>query len=199
MFSLLTSPSSRADIISTDTEASTQSGQVKTLIQYGTSECSFGSVLVASSERGICAILLGDNSEALLEEAQRRFPKTQLIDSGQEIQNVLAEVVGFLKAPGARWSLPLDVQGTAFQQSVWAALLEIPSGSTTTYTQIATQIGRPQSIRAVAQACAANPIAVAIPCHRVLRRDGSLAGYRWGVERKRALLARESGSSNAAV
>jgi AraC family transcriptional regulator, regulatory protein of adaptative response / methylated-DNA-[protein]-cysteine methyltransferase len=163
-------------------------------IRFAIGECSLGSILVASSDRGVCAIMLGDDPEALARDLQERFPRAELIGGDAEFEELVAKVVGFIEAPGLGLDLPLDVQGTAFQQRVWEALLEIPAGRTATYGEIAARIGAPRAVRAVAGACAANPVAVAIPCHRVVRTDGSLSGYRWGVERKRALLARESRS-----
>lgn len=150
-------------------------------IRYATGQCSLGPILVARSERGVCAILLGDD------DLQERFPKATLVpDDGQ----ALADVIRYVDLP-ADPHLPLDIRGTAFQQRVWKALQAIPAGETATYAQIAERIGSPSSIRAVASACAANPLAVAVPCHRVIRADGTLAGYRWGLDRKRALLRRE--------
>ena len=160
-------------------------------IRFAIGECSLGSILVASSDRGVCAIMLGGDPEALARDVQERFPRAELIGGDAEFEELVAKVVGFIEAPGLGLDLPLDVQGTAFQQRVWEALREIPAGRTATYGEIAARIGAPRAVRAVAGACAANPVAVAIPCHRVVRTDGSLSGYRWGVERKRALLARE--------
>lgn len=160
-------------------------------IRFAAGECSLGSILVAASEKGVCAILLGDDAEKLLKNLQDRFPKARLIGGDKKFERVVSRVVGFVEAPKLGLNLPLDIRGTAFQQRVWRALREIPAGSTASYAEIAKRIGSPKAVRAVAGACAANPIAVAIPCHRVLRRDGNLSGYRWGVERKRALLARE--------
>jgi AraC family transcriptional regulator of adaptative response/methylated-DNA-[protein]-cysteine methyltransferase len=151
-----------------------------------------GSILVAKSERGICAILLGDDTDELARDLQDRFPRTHLIGGDAEFEQLVATVVGFIEAPSIGLNLPLDVRGTAFQQRVWQALREIPAGETTSYTAIANRIGAPNAVRAVAQACAANALAVAIPCHRVVRNDGGLSGYRWGVERKRALLEKEA-------
>ena len=162
------------------------------VIRFALGECSLGSILVAMTEKGVCAIELGDDPEELLRELQDRFPKAKLIGGDRAFEQQIAKVVGFIEAPAQGLDLPLDIRGTAFQQRVWRALRAIPAGSTATYTQIAKRIGRPKAVRAVAQACAANAIAVAIPCHRVVRSDGSLSGYYWGVERKRALLARES-------
>jgi AraC family transcriptional regulator of adaptative response/methylated-DNA-[protein]-cysteine methyltransferase len=161
-------------------------------IRFAVGECSLGSILVASSERGVCAILLGDDPDALARDLQNRFSRATLIGGDAEFEQLVAQVVGFVEAPGMGLDLPLDVRGTAFQQRVWQALRAIPAGSTASYTEIAGRIGSPKSVRAVAQACGANPIAVAIPCHRVVRNDGGLSGYRWGVERKRALLQREA-------
>lgn len=161
-------------------------------IRFAVGECSLGSVLVAASEKGICAIFLGDDPDALARELQDRFPKARLIGGDESFERMVAQVIGFIEAPGSSLDLPFDVRGTAFQQKVWQALREIPPGSTATYTEIAARIGAPKAVRAVAGACASNPIAVAIPCHRVLRLGGSLSGYRWGVQRKSALLAKEA-------
>ena len=161
-------------------------------IRFAVGECSLGSILVAASDRGICAILLGDDPDALARDLQDRFPNACLIGGDPEFEQWVAEVVGFVEAPQLGLALPLDVRGTAFQQRVWRALSEIPPGARASYAEIARRIGAPRAVRAVAKACAANPLAVAIPCHRVVRRDGALSGYRWGVERKRALLAREA-------
>jgi AraC family transcriptional regulator of adaptative response/methylated-DNA-[protein]-cysteine methyltransferase len=152
---------------------------------------SLGSTLVAQSERGVCSILIGEDPARLVQDLRNEFPKANLVDE-QGHEELVARVAGFIDKPGAGLDLPLDVRGTAFQQLVWDAVQRIPPGSTATYTDIARQIGMPGAVRAVAQACGANALAVAIPCHRVIRNDGSLSGYRWGVERKRALLAREA-------
>jgi AraC family transcriptional regulator of adaptative response/methylated-DNA-[protein]-cysteine methyltransferase len=164
-------------------------------ILFAVGECSLGSILVASSREGVCAILLGDDPDVLAQDLQNRFPKARLIGGDRKFERLVARVVGFVEAPKLGFDLPLDVRGTAFQRRVWNALRKIPSGSTASYTEIARRIGQPKSIRAVAGACAANAIAVAIPCHRVLRSDGNLSGYRWGVKRKRALLKREREST----
>jgi AraC family transcriptional regulator of adaptative response/methylated-DNA-[protein]-cysteine methyltransferase len=163
-------------------------------IRFAVGECSLGAILVAATETGVCAIALGDDPGTLLRDLQDRFPKAQLIGGDKSFEQLVAKVVGFVEAPALGLDLPLDVRGTAFQQRVWQALREIPAGSTASYTEIARRIKQPKAVRAVAAACAANAIAVAIPCHRVVRNDGALAGYRWGVERKRSLLAREAGS-----
>ncbi|HSU60423.1 MAG TPA: bifunctional DNA-binding transcriptional regulator/O6-methylguanine-DNA methyltransferase Ada [Bryobacteraceae bacterium] len=163
-------------------------------IRFAVGECSLGSILVAATEKGICSILLGDDPDKLVRDLQDRFPKAQLLGGDPEFEQWVAQVVGFIEAPKQGLHLPLDMRGTAFQQRVWQALRDIPSGSTTTYTDIARRVGAPKAVRAVAQACASNAIAVAIPCHRVVRKDGALSGYRWGVERKRTLLKREAES-----
>jgi AraC family transcriptional regulator of adaptative response/methylated-DNA-[protein]-cysteine methyltransferase len=160
-------------------------------IRFAVGECSLGSILVAASARGVCAILLGEDPDTLLRDLQDRFPKAALIGGDGEFEQSIAKVVGLVEAPALGLNLPLDVRGTAFQQRVWQALCDIPAGSTVSYGQIARRIGAPGAARAVAHACAANALAVAIPCHRVVRGDGGLSGYRWGVERKRALLQRE--------
>jgi AraC family transcriptional regulator of adaptative response/methylated-DNA-[protein]-cysteine methyltransferase len=147
--------------------------------------------LVATSARGVCAILLGDDPDALARDLQDRFPRANLIGGDRQFEQLVAKVVGFVETPALGLDLPLDVRGTAFQQRVWQALRKIPVGSTASYTDIAKRIGSPNSVRAVAQACSANVLAVAIPCHRVVKNDGALSGYRWGVERKRELLKRE--------
>jgi AraC family transcriptional regulator of adaptative response/methylated-DNA-[protein]-cysteine methyltransferase len=161
-------------------------------IRFAVGRCWLRRVLVASSAAGVCAILIGDDQNALARDLAKRFPTARLVRGGGKVEQFLAEAVAVLAAPGRGLDLPLDPRGTAFQRRVWQALRDIPAGSTASYTEIAARIGRPGSVRAVAAACAANPIAIAIPCHRVVRADGGLAGYRWGVERKRALLEREA-------
>ncbi len=168
-----------------------RAGGANTDIRFAVGECSLGSILVATSDRGVCAILLGDDPDVLVRDLQDRFPKARLLGADKEFEQLVATVVGFVEAPERRLDLPLDLRGTAFQQRVWQALREIPCGSTASYAEIAARIGRPKAVRAVAQACASNRIAVAVPCHRVVRTDGALSGYRWGVERKRELLGRE--------
>ena len=148
-----------------------RAGGTNTAIRFAVGECSLGAILVAASDRGICAILIGGDAA---------------------FEQLVARVVGFVEAPEIGLDLPLDVRGTAFQQRVWQALRAIPAGATMSYSEVARAIGAPKATRAVAGACASNPIAVAIPCHRVVRNDGGLSGYRWGVERKRALLGREA-------
>ena len=169
-----------------------RAGGANNAIRFAIGECSLGSILVAASATGICAILIGDDPDDLAHDLQDRFPRAELIGGDAEFEQLVAKVVGFVEAPRVGLDLPLDVRGTAFQQRVWQALSEIPAGETASYAEIAKRIGSPKSVRAVAQACAANALAVAIPCHRVVRHDGGLSGYRWGVERKRALLAREA-------
>ena len=163
-------------------------------ILFAIGECSLGSILVAKSAKGVCAILLGDDPERLLRDFQDQFPQARLIGGDADFEKLVAEVVGLVEAPRIGLDLPLDVRGTAFQQRVWQALRAIPVGSTASYAEIAERIGSPRAVRAVASACAANMLAVAIPCHRVVKSDGSVSGYRWGVERKRTLLQREAGS-----
>lgn len=169
-----------------------RSGGANTEIRFAIGQCSLGPILVAASKRGVCAILMGDDPDALARDLQDRFPRANLVGSDAEFEQLVAKVVGFVEAPGIGLVLPLDVRGTAFQQRVWQALQEIPAGETVSYTDVAQRIGAPRAVRAVAGACAANALAVAIPCHRVVRIDGGLSGYRWGVERKHALLDREA-------
>lgn len=171
-----------------------KAGGANTEIRFAIAQCSLGALLVAKSERGICSILLGDDPQELACDLQDRFPNANIIGDDESFAELVAQVVGFVEAPAIGLDLPLDVRGTAFQQRVWQALREIPPGTTVSYTDVANKIGSPQSVRAVATACAANAIAIAIPCHRVVRSDGSISGYRWGVERKRELLKRESGT-----
>ncbi len=160
-------------------------------IRFAIGECSLGAILVARSEKGVCAIMMGEDPDVLSRELQDRFRNARLIGADSDFEAMVAKVVAFVEAPGLGLDLPLDVRGTAFQQRVWRALQAIPAGATASYADVARAIGAPQAVRAVASACAANPVALAIPCHRVVRRDGALSGYRWGVERKRVLLERE--------
>ena len=169
-----------------------RAGGADTDIRFAIGACSLGAILVAQSGRGVCAIALGDDPAALARELQDRFPNARLTGDDPAFARLVAQVVGFLEAPALGLDLPLDVRGTAFQQRVWQALRELPAGATVSYAEVAARIGAPGSVRAVAQACAANTLAVAIPCHRVVRTDGALSGYRWGVARKQALLEREA-------
>jgi AraC family transcriptional regulator of adaptative response/methylated-DNA-[protein]-cysteine methyltransferase len=161
-------------------------------IKFAVGQTSLGAILVASSKKGVAAILLGDDPDELVRNLQDRFPRAHLVGADRDYEALVARVVGFGEAPRIGLALPLDVRGTAFQRRVWQALQEIPVGATVSYTEIARRIGAPRAARAVAGACAANHLAVAIPCHRVVRNDGSLSGYAWGVERKRDLLDREA-------
>ena len=162
-----------------------------TPIKFSFAESSLGPVLVAASERGVCAIFFGDTHEALRRDLEKQFPRARLMRGDPELESLTAKVIGLVENPSATFDLPLDIRGTAFQHRVWQALRDIPAGSTASYAEVADAIGMPKSARAVARACASNRIAVAIPCHRVVRSDGSLSGYRGGVDRKRALLAKE--------
>ncbi|WP_035356523.1 bifunctional DNA-binding transcriptional regulator/O6-methylguanine-DNA methyltransferase Ada [Edaphobacter aggregans] len=174
------------------TPSNFRAGGANTDIHFAIGECSLGSILVAKSERGVCCILLGEDPALLIHDLQDQFPKANLIGDESRYEDLVAKVVGLIEKPGVGLDLPLDIRGTAFQQRVWKALQQIPVGSTASYADIAKQIGMPKAVRAVAQACGANTLAVAIPCHRVIRNDGALSGYRWGVERKRVLLDREA-------
>jgi AraC family transcriptional regulator of adaptative response/methylated-DNA-[protein]-cysteine methyltransferase len=178
------------------TPSNYKAGGKNMTIKFAIGESSLGAILVASSERGVCAIFLGNDPEKLIQDLQDAFPNAQLIGADQDYEALIAKVVGFIEAPALGLDffkhLPLDIRGTAFQQRVWQALRQIPAGTTVSYSDIAQLIGSPKAVRAVAGACAANTLAVAIPCHRVVRNDGALSGYRWGVERKRALLDLEA-------
>ncbi|MGE0024575.1 MAG: bifunctional DNA-binding transcriptional regulator/O6-methylguanine-DNA methyltransferase Ada [Hyphomicrobium sp.] len=168
-------------------------------IKFAVGQTSLGAILVASSRKGVASILLGDDPDTLVRILQDRFPKARLIGADRDYEALVARVVGFIEQPGIGLDLPLDVRGTAFQQRVWRALQEIPVGETVSYAEIARRIGAPKAARAVAGACAANTLAVAIPCHRVVHGDGSLSGYAWGIERKRALLDREAAKKSPAA
>jgi len=161
-------------------------------IRFAIGISSLGAILVAASDRGICAISLGDDPDALLRDLQDRFPRAELVGGDPAFEQIVARIVGFVEDPRTGLDLPLDIRGTAFQQRVWEALRAIPAGQTASYAKIAAAIGSPAAHRAVARACSQNPLAVAIPCHRVVRKDGDVSGYRWGVERKRELLSRET-------
>jgi AraC family transcriptional regulator of adaptative response/methylated-DNA-[protein]-cysteine methyltransferase len=173
------------------TPSAYRKGGVDAAIHFAVGECSLGAVLVGMTAKGVCAIAFGDDPDALVRDLQDRFPKAELIGGDTAFEAMVAQVVGFVEAPGLGLDLPLDIRGTAFQQRVWQALRATPAGTTASYAAIAKAIGSPSAVRAVARACADNPLAVAIPCHRVVRSDGGLSGYRWGVDRKAALLQRE--------
>lgn len=163
-------------------------------ITFAVAGCSLGAILVAASEKGVCAIFLGDDPDALVRELQDRFPRASLMGGHEAFESVITKVVTFVEAPATGLDLPLDIRGTAFQHRVWQALRAIPPGQTISYAELARRIGDPNAVRAVAGACAANRIAVAIPCHRVVKTDGALSGYRWGVARKQTLIDREAKS-----
>jgi AraC family transcriptional regulator of adaptative response/methylated-DNA-[protein]-cysteine methyltransferase len=182
----------RSDAVLGMTASRYRAGGANETIRFAIGQCSLGAILVARSERGVCAISLGDDADVLVRDLQDRFPRAELVGADAQFEQWVARVVGFVEAPCVGLDLPLDVRGTAFQQRVWQALRAIPAGETVSYTELASRIGAPKAVRAVAGACAANALAVAIPCHRVVRNDGALSGYRWGVERKRALIAREA-------
>jgi AraC family transcriptional regulator of adaptative response/methylated-DNA-[protein]-cysteine methyltransferase len=167
-----------------------QSGH--SIVRYSVGNCSLGSLVVAASERGVCAIFLGDHPDALVRELLDRFAPAALIRDDAALAHSIARVVEVVESPASALGLPLDERGTPFQRRVWRALRAIPAGTTASYGDIAAQIGAPGAVRAVAGACAANPIAVATPCHRVVRADGALSGYHWGASRKRALIEREA-------
>ncbi|MFO1094508.1 MAG: bifunctional DNA-binding transcriptional regulator/O6-methylguanine-DNA methyltransferase Ada [Planctomycetaceae bacterium] len=162
-----------------------------TRIRYAVGKSRLGRVLVGATECGVCAIFLGDDPKLLVRELEERFPQAELEPGNASFDRTVSAVIKLVERPEQAFNLPLDVRGTAFQRQVWEALRKIPAGTTTTYAELAARLGRPQAVRAVGAACGANPIAVAIPCHRVMRTDGSLAGYRWGLERKRALIEAE--------
>ncbi len=176
--------------------------RAKDVIQFAIGECSLGFFLVATTEKGVCLISLCDNPEELIQDMKKRFTLKSPVFAQEKLNPLMAQVLDLIENPGKGASFPLDAQGSVFQNRVWKALKRIPPGKTVSYSEIARSIGAPNSSRAVAHACAANPLAVVIPCHRVLRSNGGLAGYRWGIERKRALLDREKGyrqETNATV
>ncbi|MBX3669157.1 MAG: bifunctional DNA-binding transcriptional regulator/O6-methylguanine-DNA methyltransferase Ada [Rhodocyclaceae bacterium] len=175
-----------------------RAGAAHELIRFAVGTCSLGEILVAASARGLCAIFMGDDADLLVRQLQDCFPRAELTGGDAEFEQLVGKVLAFLEMPRRGLDLPLDLRGTVFQQLVWRALREVPAGHTLSYAELARRIGAPTAIRAVAGACAANVLAVAIPCHRVVRTDGSLSGYRWGVERKRALIERESGPGDEA-
>lgn len=169
-------------------------GGAGAVIRFAVGQCSLGAILVAATGKGICAIAFGDDPDALVRGLQDQFPKAELVGGDPAFEATVARVVGLVEAPGQKCDLPLDIRGTAFQQRVWQALRALPPGATASYRDIAAAVGAPAAVRAVAGACAANTLAVAIPCHRVVRSDGALSGYRWGIDRKAALLRREAGA-----
>ncbi|WP_207260658.1 bifunctional DNA-binding transcriptional regulator/O6-methylguanine-DNA methyltransferase Ada [Desulfovibrio sp. Huiquan2017] len=169
------------------------------VIRHAVAESFLGPILAGVTDRGVCAIEFGETAEALVQALRDRFPEAELRDARTELTPLLAEVADFIGCPGQGLDLPLDILGTAFQQRVWRELARIPAGETRTYADVARALGQPKGARAVAAACAANPLAVAVPCHRVLRKSGELAGYRWGVERKQALLDREREEASPAT
>lgn len=165
---------------------------LNTRIAYSLNHCSLGAILVAESPRGLCAILLGDEPEELLRDLRTRFPNAEPVGDDPAFLQRMAQIVSFVEAPTLSLDLPLDIQGTVFQKQVWQVLQAIPPGTTISYTELAKRVGSPNATRAVASACGANSLAVAIPCHRVISQSGALTGYRWGLERKRKLLEKES-------
>jgi AraC family transcriptional regulator of adaptative response/methylated-DNA-[protein]-cysteine methyltransferase len=176
------------------TPAARRRGGLGETIRYTVVSTWLGWAIVAATERGICMTALADSRAALESDLRRRFPSADLLPADAALAGWAERVVRYITRPGDALDLPLDIRGTAFQARVWRALQKIPPGKTATYSEIAAALGQPQSVRAVAQACASNKLAVVVPCHRVVRRDGDLAGYRWGIERKRALLDRERGA-----
>ena len=169
-----------------------RNGGERTTIRFAVGQSSLGAVLAAATDKGVCAILLGDDPDVLARDLQDRFPRAELVGGDRDFETVVAQAVGLVERPSGGFELPLDIRGTAFQHRVWDALRQTAVGQTVSYADVAERIGSPRAVRAVAGACAANHVAVAIPCHRVVRRDGALSGYAWGVERKRTLLAREA-------
>lgn len=164
-------------------------------IRFAVAHCALGALLVAASDQGVCSILLDDDPQALVQALQQRFPRAELVGADAGFEQWVAQIIGFIQAPGIGLDLPLDLRGTAFQRRVWQTLRKVPVGQTVSYAELARRIGMPTAVRAVARACASNPLALAVPCHRVVRTDGGLSGYRWGVERKRLLLERELASA----
>ena len=167
------------------------SKKLKNIIEFSSAETTFATVLLARSAKGICIILLGDTPANLYADLQKCLPKAELVKNDFALAVDLKKVTDFLDAPLTPLDFPLDIQGSDFQKSVWAVLQTIPVGQTLSYSDVAERLHKPKAVRAVANACAANPLALVIPCHRILRADGGISGYRWGVERKRALLAKE--------
>ena len=161
------------------------------VIEFATTETAFAAILVARSGQGVCSVLLGDTAAELYADLQQRQPDAQLVKNVQALAPDLKKITDFLDTPLTPLDFPLDIQGSAFQKRVWAVLQSIQVGQTLSYSDVAERLHKPKAVRAVANACAANPLALVIPCHRILRADGEISGYRWGVERKRALLAKE--------
>lgn len=160
-------------------------------LRYAVVPCVVGLVLVARSDAGVAAVLLGDDADALRRDLEARWPDAACVEDAASLAPLAERVARHIAAPAGGLDVPLDLRGTPFQRMVWRALRDIPPGATATYAEVAQRLGRPGAVRAVAQACASNPVAVLVPCHRVVRSDGALSGYRWGTDRKRALLARE--------
>lgn len=173
-----------------------RANKFKESVHFVIGECTLGSILVGTTSKGICAIFLGDCSDTLADNFRARYPGAQLAEANEASRQLIAAVIRFIETPGETLDIPLDIRGTDFQQRVWQALCDIPLGCTTSYTDLAQSIGAPKAIRAVANACASNTIAIAIPCHRVVRNNGALSGYRWGSERKRMLLNSEATAYN---
>lgn len=166
--------------------------ECREILTFATGATSLGAFLVAQSNDGICAILFGRNRGELMCDLHARFPDAELVCNEDDLRDLVIDVAKMIESPAGNIALPLDMRGTTFQKTVWQALRDIPPGKTASYADVARRIGAPKAVRAVAQACAANKIAVAIPCHRVVKNDGALSGYRWGVERKKALLDKEA-------
>ena len=189
------------DSLETDTNEMPYGNPIETkpsaeaAIRYTFADSSLGLVLVAQSDAGLCAVLLGDDREQLRADLQSRYSDVHLAEAREALGDLAESIVRHVESPGTVLDTPLDVRGTDFQRTVWNALREIPAGSTSSYSEVAARIGNPKAVRAVARACAANTLAVLIPCHRVVTTEGKVSGYRWGVERKRALLRREAEAS----
>ena len=173
------------------TPSAYKKGGANIMLNYAIAPCSLGKILVAATSKGISSILLGDDTDILLDDLKKRFPKADISQGGTEFEATLNTCLEFIDQPQPQFSLPLDIHGTVFQQKIWQILRQIPPGQTVSYAELARLAGMPKAARAVAGACAANPVAVVVPCHRVVRNDGGLSGYRWGVERKRTLLNKE--------
>ncbi len=190
-YSVMSEPKTSRKKITRDTPQVDSIDSAEEQIEYMIGLCSYGSILLATSSKGVCAVFLGDHPDALFVELRQQFPEAEFIAGDDKFEQLLVEVINFVESPDKELDLALDIRGSSFQRAVWAALMEIPYGETCTYTELAMRIGSPSAVRAVAQACAANRIAVIIPCHRVVRLDGDLSGYRWGTKRKQRLLEKE--------